>query len=91
MLVLSRKKNESIIVSHDIEIKVISIEGETVRLGIEAPRDVEIYRKELYMTIQEENRLASESAITWASMKAILMNQQSNRDELQSKKEDDEK
>ncbi|EJL22882.1 carbon storage regulator CsrA [Brevibacillus sp. BC25] len=91
MLVLSRKKNESIIVSHDIEIKVISIEGETVRLGIEAPRDVEIYRKELYMTIQEENRLASESAITWASMKAILMDQQSKRDELQSKKEDDEK
>jgi carbon storage regulator len=62
MLVLSRKNNESIIIGGDIEIVVLGVEGETVKLGIRAPKEVAIYRKELYETIQAENLEASKSS-----------------------------
>ncbi|MBV2197208.1 carbon storage regulator CsrA [Bacillus velezensis] len=58
MLVLSRKVNESIQIGPDIEIKVIAIEGEQVKLGIEAPQHVDIHRKEIYLSILEENNRA---------------------------------
>ncbi len=58
MLVLTRKLDESIIVGDNIEIKVLEIRGETVRLGIVAPRDVSVYRKELYESIREFNKEA---------------------------------
>lgn len=54
MLVLSRKKNESIIINDDIEIVVIEIRGDKVRLGIEAPQDVSVHRNEVYDAIQRE-------------------------------------
>ncbi|MFM1651273.1 carbon storage regulator CsrA [Brevibacillus sp. B_LB10_24] len=69
MLVLSRKKNESIMVGDNIEIKVIGIEGDLVRIGIEAPREVEVYRKEIYLSIQEENLLASQTKADWSTLK----------------------
>lgn len=59
MLVLSRRKGESIMISDTIEIVVLETEGETVKLGIKAPKNVEIHRKEVYMAIQESNREAS--------------------------------
>lgn len=59
MLVLSRKKGESIVISDDIEIIVLESEGDTVKLGIKAPKDVEIHRKEIYLAIQESNKEAS--------------------------------
>ncbi|CAM4389980.1 carbon storage regulator CsrA [Paenibacillus alkaliterrae] len=59
MLVLSRKSNESIMIGGNIEIVVLGVEGDTVKLGIRAPREVDIYRKEIYMAIQEENRAAA--------------------------------
>lgn len=59
MLVLTRKQDESIILGQNIEIKVLGIEEGKVKLGIDAPRDVEIHRKEVYIQIQEENRAAS--------------------------------
>ncbi|SKC55888.1 carbon storage regulator CsrA [Maledivibacter halophilus] len=59
MLILSRKKDESIMIDEKIEIKVIDIEEGKVRLGISAPKDVEIHRKEIYLQIQEENRKAA--------------------------------
>ncbi len=69
MLVLSRKKNESVMIGDSIEVKVISIEGDQVRIGIEAPRDIQVYRKEVYLAIKEENMLASKTKIDLASMK----------------------
>lgn len=56
MLVLSRKKGESIIIQDEIEITVLGVEGDVVRLGIAAPGNVEIFRKEIYLSIQEANR-----------------------------------
>ena len=59
MLILSRKEGESIQIGDRIEIKVISIQGEQVKIGIDAPRSVEVYRREIYLQIQEENRKAA--------------------------------
>ena len=58
MLALSRKKNEALIVNNNIEITVLEIKGEQVKLGISAPKDVPIYRKEVYVQIQEANQEA---------------------------------
>ncbi|WP_102273791.1 carbon storage regulator CsrA [Cytobacillus massiliigabonensis] len=55
MLVLTRKQKESIIIGDDIEIIVLSIDGEQIKLGINAPNSIEIHRKEVYLSIQEEN------------------------------------
>ena len=61
MLVLSRKKGESIIIGDNIEISIIDIQGDTIRLGINAPREIQIYRKELYEEIKNENLKATAS------------------------------
>lgn len=61
MLVLSRKKNESIIINNDIKIVVVEIRGDKVRLGVEAPREVPVHRHEVYEAIQRSNE-ASEAA-----------------------------
>ena len=58
MLALSRKKDEAIIINDDIEITVIEIKGDQVKLGISAPKSVPIYRKEVYAQIQEANKEA---------------------------------
>ena len=55
MLALSRKKNEALIVNNNIEITVLEIKGEQVKLGISAPKEEPIYRKEVYAQIQEAN------------------------------------
>lgn len=59
MLVLTRKKGESLLVGDDIEVIVLGSEGDTVKLGIRAPKQVSIFRKEVYLAIQESNREAS--------------------------------
>ncbi|OAT81549.1 carbon storage regulator [Bacillus sp. MKU004] len=59
MLVLTRKTGEAIQLGEDIEISVVSVKGDQVKLGINAPKNVEIHRKEIYLTIQEENAEAS--------------------------------
>jgi carbon storage regulator len=54
MLVLTRKSNQSIMIGDDIEISVLAIMGEKVRIGIQAPREVPVFRKEVYLEIQDE-------------------------------------
>ena len=58
MLALSRKKNEALIINNNIEITVLEIKGEQVKLGISAPKEVPVYRKEVYIQIQEANKEA---------------------------------
>jgi len=62
MLALSRKKNEAIMINNNIEITVLEIKGEQVKLGISAPKKVPVYRKEVYIQIQEANKAAMTSA-----------------------------
>jgi carbon storage regulator len=54
MLVLTRKTNQSIMIGDDIEVSVLAIMGEKVRIGIQAPRDIPVFRKEVYLEIQQE-------------------------------------
>ncbi|MBA2637150.1 MAG: carbon storage regulator CsrA [Solirubrobacterales bacterium] len=54
MLVLTRKSNQSIMIGDDIEISVLAIMGEKVRIGIQAPRDIPVFRREVYLEIQED-------------------------------------
>jgi carbon storage regulator len=57
MLVLSRKKNESIIINDHIVVTVVEIRGDKVRLGIDAPKDVTVHRREVYEAIQNQSKL----------------------------------
>lgn len=59
MLVLTRKVNQSIIIGENIEVVVLEVRGEQVRLGIKAPRDVAVHRQEIFDQIQEENESAA--------------------------------
>lgn len=61
MLVLSRKKGQSIMLGDNIELTIIEIQGDQVRIGINAPKSVQVYRKELFLEIQEENKKAAGS------------------------------
>ena len=61
MLVLSRKKNESIVINNDITIVVVEIRGDKVRLGVEAPKEIPVHRREVYDAIKR-NDLAAEAA-----------------------------
>ncbi|WP_026650943.1 carbon storage regulator CsrA [Butyrivibrio proteoclasticus] len=60
MLALSRKKNEAIIINNNIEITVLDIRGDQIKLGISAPKEIPIYRKEVYIQIQNENKQATD-------------------------------
>ena len=61
MLALTRKKGESLVIINNIEVTILEIRGDQIKLGISAPRDVSIYRKEVYLQIQEENKAALET------------------------------
>jgi carbon storage regulator len=61
MLVLTRKSDESIMIGDDIEVRVLSIRGEKVRLGIQAPRDTRVLRKEVHLETQQETLAAGTS------------------------------
>ncbi|MCA9430546.1 MAG: carbon storage regulator CsrA, partial [Candidatus Omnitrophica bacterium] len=62
MLVLSRKKDEVIMVGDDIEITLVDIRGDQVKIGVSAPRSVSIHRKEIYDAIQQENKAAAQAS-----------------------------
>ncbi|NMB41464.1 MAG: carbon storage regulator CsrA [Firmicutes bacterium] len=69
MLVLTRRRGESIVLGDDIEISVLEVNGDAVRIGIEAPREVPIYRREIYEAIRAENISAARAA---EKMKKII-------------------
>lgn len=58
MLALSRKKGESLVINNNIEVTVLEIKGDQVKIGITAPKEVPVYRKEVYIQIQEANKAA---------------------------------
>ena len=62
MLVLSRKKNESIVINNDITIVVVEIRGDKVRLGVEAPKEIPVHRREVYDAIQRNESAAKDKA-----------------------------
>ena len=67
MLALTRRKGESIIINNNIEISILEMRGDQVKIGISAPKEVPVYRKEVYLQIQEENK----AAITAESLEAL--------------------
>lgn len=62
MLALSRKKNEALIINNNIEITILEVKGDQVKIGITAPKDVPVYRKEVYVQIQESNKAATDTS-----------------------------
>lgn len=72
MLALSRKNNESIIIGNDIEITVLEIKGDQVKIGISAPKSVPIYRKEIYVQIEDSNREAAKSNVSIDAIKDLF-------------------
>ena len=62
MLILSRKLNEKIMIGDDISVSIIEIRGDQVRLGVDAPKAVKVFRQEVYDSIKAENRAAAESS-----------------------------
>ncbi len=71
MLALSRKKNEALIINNNIEITILEVKGDQVKVGIEAPREIPVYRKEVYLQIQEANSASSDASSSmdaWKNM-----------------------
>ncbi|MCM1327506.1 MAG: carbon storage regulator CsrA [Bacteroidales bacterium] len=60
MLALSRKKNEAIIINNNIEVSILEVKGDQVKIGITAPKEIPVYRKEVYLQIQEANKEAAD-------------------------------
>lgn len=58
MLALTRKKNEAIVINNNIEVTILEVKGDQVKIGISAPKEVPVYRKEVYLQIQEANKEA---------------------------------
>jgi carbon storage regulator len=71
VLVLTRKSNQSIMIGDDIEISVLAVMGEKVRIGIEAPRSVPVFRREVYVEIQEEGDESGDRPDTDRALQAV--------------------
>lgn len=72
MLVLSRRKNESIHIGGNIKVIILDISGDTIKLGIDAPRNIEIFRSEVFRAIQEENQQAASSITTILDLAKLI-------------------
>ena len=85
MLILTRKSDESIIIGNNIEIKILKVQGNQVHIGIDAPRDVSIYRQEIYEQIRAENECAVQSSKDQKKIKELEDNLSSIRNLLAPK------
>ena len=74
MLILTRKPEEKIIIGDNIVVSVIEIRGDQVRLGVDAPKTVKVYRQEVYDAIRAENKAAAESKAALPELKGITKN-----------------
>ncbi len=72
MLALSRKKGEALVISNNIEVTVLEIKGDQVKLGISAPREVPVYRKEIYLQIQDANKASVADASGMQALKDLF-------------------
>ncbi|MDR1687570.1 MAG: carbon storage regulator CsrA [Clostridiales bacterium] len=73
MLALTRKKSESIIIGDNIEVIVLNLQGDQVKLGIIAPKEISVHRKEVYLQIQEENKKAAQNSTdALAGLKSLI-------------------
>ena len=72
MLALSRKSNEAIMIGSDIEISILEIRGDQVKIGINAPKNVPIFRKEMFLQIEEENKKAVEQEQSPEAIKELF-------------------
>jgi len=68
MLILSRRKNESVIIDACIEVTIVDIKGDQVKIGIKAPRDIKVFRNEVFQAIQAENRAAASASADLPSL-----------------------
>lgn len=74
MLVLSRKKGEAIMIGDQIELTILGVEGDQIRVGITAPKHIQVFRKEIYLSIQSSNKEASTSSLDLKQLSKILKN-----------------
>lgn len=72
MLALSRKINESVMLGNEIEVTILEIKGDQVKIGISAPKSVPIYRKEIYIQIQQANRDAASESLSAQALEELL-------------------
>lgn len=79
MLVLSRKKGQSIMIGHDIEVSIVEVQGDQIRIGINAPKNVAIHRKEVYEEIISENRQAAANPVDPEAIRNIKIADQENK------------
>ncbi|MFC5653076.1 carbon storage regulator CsrA [Paenibacillus solisilvae] len=80
MLVLSRKKGETVVIQDNIEITVLEVSGDTIKLGFKAPREVEILRKEICDLIEQTNKESAAQASNIESLKDQLKKMQKNHE-----------
>ncbi len=73
MLILSRKINEKIMIGEDISLSIIEIRGDQVKIGVEAPKSVKVFRQEVYEAIQNENRAAAAAHPNLDGLSGILL------------------
>lgn len=73
MLILSRKINEKIMIGEDITLAIIEIRGDQVKIGVDAPKSVKVFRQEVYEAIKNENRAAATSTPNMDSLSGIIL------------------
>jgi len=82
MLVLSRKKGESIVLQDHIEITILEVNADTVKIGIQAPRDVDIVRKEIYVSVQETNVASADPSTNLQALRDRIKKMKKNQNKL---------